>query len=229
MKKILMLLLIAALTAMNCRPAKKRIQFFGDSITQAGSNGDGYITRVKQFLQRDSLDRELEISGSGEIGDRIDNLLARVERDVLSKDPSLVVIWVGVNDVWMKRVKGRPTPENQFVADYSALLATLRSKGIRMMLCTPAVSGERQDGKNEFDHEMDKYSELIRQIAAKEKLPLVDMRRAFMEELKIKNPQNAGQGLLTVDSIHLSAAGNMLAAETIYKKLRSEVQMLNKR
>lgn len=84
-----------------------------------------------------------------------------------------------------------------------------------MLLCTPSVIGEKKDGGNHFDNMLDQYSDLSRKVAAENEVPLVDLRKAFVEWLKQNNPNNADKGLLTGDTVHLNKAGNALVAEKI--------------
>lgn len=51
MKKITAsILAIVLFSAFSVRQDKQKIVFFGDSITQAGVNAGGYITRMKEIL-----------------------------------------------------------------------------------------------------------------------------------------------------------------------------------
>jgi hypothetical protein len=50
-----------------------------------------------------------------------------------------------------------------------------------VILCTPAAIGEKTDYSNPQDGDMNHYSNIIRNIASKNKLPLVDLRKSFLE------------------------------------------------
>lgn len=88
------------------------------------------------------------------------------------------------------------------------------------MLCTPAVIGERTDFSNEQDGDLNKYSNIIRDIAAKNSLPLVDLRKAFLDYNLKNNTANKESGILTTDRVHLNAKGNQLVADEIWKVLQ---------
>src|SRR5580692_10445268 len=83
-------------------PLKKgeRIVFLGDSITEAGVSPKGYVTLIKNSLNEKHKDLGIEIIGAGISGNKVPDLQKRLERDVLMKKPTLVVIYIGINDVW---------------------------------------------------------------------------------------------------------------------------------
>ena len=115
----ILLLLLMGLT-MNDRRAEaagkplnkgERIVFLGDSITQAGAGEGGYVTLVKEALARQYPDLGIEVIGAGISGNRVPDLEARLDRDVIQKKPTLVVIYIGINDVWhSQNGRGRPSP-----------------------------------------------------------------------------------------------------------------------
>src|SRR6266566_3817729 len=74
------------------KPLEKgeRIVFLGDSITQAGAGPDGYVSFVKEAVAKKYADLGIEVIGAGISGNRVPDLEARLERDVLSKKPTLV-------------------------------------------------------------------------------------------------------------------------------------------
>src|SRR5256885_5460352 len=77
-----------------------RVVFLGDSITQAGAGPGGYVTLVREALDKDHKDLGIEVIGAGISGNKVPDLEKRLERDVLGKKPTVVVIYIGINDVW---------------------------------------------------------------------------------------------------------------------------------
>lgn len=80
--------------------------------------------------------------------------------------------------------------------------------------------GEKTDFSNPQDGDMNEYSNIIRKIAIKNSLPLVDLRKAFLEYNVNNNTGNNDRGILTTDRVHLNAAGNQLVADEIWKVLK---------
>lgn len=215
MKLFLVMLIVLTMTSMTT-PPKKKIVFFGDSITEAGVRPDGYITRMRALIPNDRA-AEYELTGAGIGGNKVYDLYLRADDDVLAQKPDVVVIWIGVNDVWHKRSLGTGTDADKFERFYQALIKKIQSKGAQVILVTPAVVGERADMSNELDGDLNHYSNIIRRLAKQFNAPLVDLRLAFMNYLKQHNPDNLEQGILTTDRVHLNDAGNQLVAEAMWQ------------
>src|SRR4051812_48762330 len=81
---------------------KKRVIFFGDSITQQGIESGGYINRIDSMSRLENKSSQYEFIGAGIGGNKVYDLYLRMDSDVLSKNPDVVVIYIGVNDVWHK-------------------------------------------------------------------------------------------------------------------------------
>ena len=220
MKKFLtaftLLIILASFTTFQ-KP--ERIIFFGDSITQAGVNPKGYISVLRDLVKSKGQENKYELIGAGIGGNKVYDLYLRLEDDVLSKDPSTVVIWVGVNDVWHKRSSGTGTDADKFEKFYNALIKKLKEKNIKVLLCTPAAIGEKTDFSNELDGDLNKYAAIIRQIATNNNCELIDLRKAFLDYNLVNNKKNEEKGILTTDRVHLNDAGNKLVAEEMYKHL----------
>jgi lysophospholipase L1-like esterase len=202
--------------------AKKRIVFFGDSITQAGVQPTGYITRISQMLDQKKLSDRYEVVGAGISGNKVYDLYLRLEDDVLAKKPDAVVIWVGVNDVWHKRTSGTGTDADKFDRFYNALLKKLKANNIAVYLCTPAAIGEKTDYTNELDGDLNRYAAIIRRTAASNNCPLIDLRKAFLDYNLEKNKENKESGILTTDRVHLNETGNQFVAEEMFKVLSKD-------
>ena len=200
---------------------KKRVIFFGDSITQQGVEPGGYITRIDSMCKLENRSSEFEFIGSGVGGNKVYDLYLRLDDDVLAKNPDIVVIYIGVNDVWHKASFGTGTDPDKFEKFYTAILKKLKEKSIRVILCTPAVIGERTDFSNQQDGDMNRYSGIIRSIAQKNNLPLVDLRQKFLEYNKQYNTENKESGVLTRDRVHLNEKGNQLVADEMWRVIKS--------
>ncbi|HAO47559.1 MAG TPA: SGNH/GDSL hydrolase family protein [Ferruginibacter sp.] len=221
MKTLLFTSLFALIALLMPSSLRKRVVFFGDSITQAGAKPGGYITKMDSLIALKNLSDRYELVGAGISGNKVYDLYLRMDDDVLSKEPAVVFIYIGVNDVWHKRTGGTGTDADKFEKFYSAIIKKLREKNIQVVLCTPAVIGEKTDFSNEQDGDLNKYSNIIRDLAAKNNLPLVDLRKIFLEYNLKNNPENKESGILTTDRVHLNAKGNQLVADEMLKVLQS--------
>ncbi len=211
--------LLTILLTMSFTAKPKKVIFFGDSITQMGVNPGGYITKIDSICRKQGKADQFEFIGKGIGGNKVYDLYLRLERDVMAHNPDIVVIYIGVNDVWHKSGAGTGTDADKFVQFYQALIDRMKEKNIRIILASPAVIGERTDFSNQQDGDLNLYSNLVRELATKNKLELVDLRKAFLEYNLKNNPENKDRGILTTDRVHLNQKGNLLVAEEMWKVL----------
>ena len=197
-----------------------RIVFLGDSITQGGGGPKGYITLVKKALAEKHKELGIEVVNAGIGGNKVPDLQRRLQKDVLDKKPTLVVIYIGINDIWHGQSDpSKGTTKEKFADGLKEIVGKIKGAGARVVLCTPSVIGEKTGGTNALDGRLDEYSDISRKLAKELKLPLCDLRSAFADYLKTNNSENKAQGILTGDSVHLNDEGNKLVAETILKTI----------
>jgi len=180
MKRILPLILFVVVGFAFISQKKTKVIFFGDSITELGVKKDryvGYILKMDSMLKAEKKDDQYELTGSGISANKVYDLYLRLEDDVLSKNPDVVVI-------------------------------------------TPAVVGEKSDMSNPLDGDLNRYSNIIRDLAKKNELPLVDLRKKFLDYLKDNNPENKEKDILTYDRVHMNNKGNQFLADAMWKVLK---------
>lgn len=207
------------LMSMNYRKKRKKIVFFGDSITNYGARPGGYITYILRLLKEADIEYNYELSGAGVDGDTVYDLLHRVDHDILSEGADIVVIFIGVNDVWQK-LDEKERNDEEFKNIYQAIIDKFTAAAIKIVLCTPTVIGEKTDFSNGLDPELNIYCNVVRTLASKNDLPLVDLRNAFLTYNLTNNLDNKEQGILTIDGVHLNNYGNKLVADEMWKVLQ---------
>ncbi len=197
------------------------IVFLGDSITQAGNDKGGYVALIREELARKYKDLNVKVVGAGISGNKVPDLQKRVDKDVIEKKPSIVVIYIGINDVWHgENDPAKGTPKDKFDMGLREVIEKITKSGAQVILCTPSVIGELPDGTNKNDPRLDEYSEVSRNIAKELNLPLCDLRKEFIVYLKDKNNKDPKKaGILTSDGVHLNAAGNKFVADLLLKML----------
>ena len=214
------------LSAFIGKPQKKiKVIFFGDSITRLGAekdnrSGTGYLRRLDSMAKAEKKSGQYELLGSGIDGNKVYDLYLRMEDDVLSKNPDVVVLFVGVNDVWHKTLLGTGTDADKFEKFYQAVLKKLKDSNIKAILCTPAVVGEKTDYSNPLDGDLNRYSNIIRDIAKKSNLPLIDLRKKYNDYLEKNNPDNKDRGILTYDGVHMNNEGNQFLADAMWNAIK---------
>jgi lysophospholipase L1-like esterase len=218
MKYTLLLALFSLLTISFVAPPKKRVIFFGDSITQMGVNSGGYIEVLKEQLAAQGKSEQYELIGAGIGGNKVYDLYLRVQEDVLDKKPQTVVIYIGINDVWHK-TSGTGTDKDKYEKFYRALIQLFQKNNINVILCTPTVIGEKLNNANPQDTDLNAYGDVVRKLAAEKNCALVDLRKIFLQHLSQYNTDNKESGVLTTDRVHLNDKGNNLVAESILPKI----------
>jgi lysophospholipase L1-like esterase len=221
--KILSIILLVSMSLSSYKTLENptRIVFFGDSITQAGVNKTGYITKMAEMLGSLGLASKYELIGAGIGGNKIYDLYLRHEDDVIAKKPNIVIIYVGINDVWHKTTSRTGTDADKFERFYNALIKRLQKANIQVVICTPTVIGEKFDNTNENDGDLNAYANIIRKIATDNQCKLIDLRKAFMAYEQKNNMENKASGILTTDRVHLTEAGNQFLAETMWETIKT--------
>ena len=109
-----------------------RIVFLGDSITAGGSGKDGYITLIKNALEDKHKDLGIEVVDAGISGNKVPDLQRRVEKDVIGKKPTIVFIYIGINDVWHGETDpSKGTPKDKFEAGLREVIAKIKDSDAR--------------------------------------------------------------------------------------------------
>ena len=195
---------------------RDRIVFLGDSITQAGVGPKGYVTMVKTVLGEKHKDLGVEVIGAGISGNKVPDIQKRLEKDVLAKKPTVVVVYIGINDVWHGETDPkRGTSKADFESGLRDVIGRVKESGARVVLCTPTVIGEKKAGANKLDAQLDEYAGISRKVAADTGARLCDLRKAFVDHLATNNADDKEKGVLTSDRVHLNEAGNKLVADTV--------------
>jgi len=202
---------------------KKKVVFFGDSITQAGVQETGYITMMQQMITDENMSENLELIGEGIGGNKVYDLYLRMQDDVIAHDPDIVFIYIGVNDVWHKQSHGTGTDADKFVRFYQAIIDTFQHHDIDLVLVTPGVIGEKTDYSNTLDGDLNEYTKSIKELAIKNKTGLIDLRGAMLEYNEKNNTENREKGILTNDRVHLNEKGNLFVAETFWEVLKEKM------
>lgn len=211
---------LTRLAAQETAEGLQNVVFLGDSITEAGAEGNGYVNLLRQALTDRNADQKIEVIGKGVSGHKVPDLLSRLKRDVLDLSPDLVVIYIGINDVWHSN-SGQGTPKDEFEKGLTTIIKQITTGGAKVILCTPSVIGEKTDGSNSLDGKLEEYSAISRRVAVATGSTLVDLRKMFLHELKILNSGNAEKDVFTNDGVHLNDAGNEFVKDCMLHRVES--------
>ncbi|MFZ1081899.1 MAG: SGNH/GDSL hydrolase family protein [Candidatus Kryptoniota bacterium] len=198
----------------------ERIVFLGDSITELGGQPTGYVTLVADALKEKYGPKAPEVINAGVSGNKVTDLQLRLERDVLSKNPTVVVIYIGINDVWHFSMPGlKGTSKEDYESGLRDIISRCHAAGAKVILCTPSVIGEKANGENPQDQMLNEYAEISRKVARDTGTRLCDLHRLFIEYLMQHNPKDEHEGILTVDGVHLTDDGNRFVSGIMLKAL----------
>ena len=195
-----------------------RIVFLGDSITAAGVWPGGYVKLTADKLAELHPKLNVQIIGAGISAHKVTDCQYRLKRDVLDKKPTIVVIYIGINDVWHQKNNAGTLPK-PFEAGLRDMVKKINDVGARVILCTPTVIGEKTGGVNHFDKLLDQYAGIGRKVAKDTGSQMIDLRKAFVDYLDDYNTTNKAAGVLTTDTVHLNALGNKFVSGLVLEAL----------
>ncbi len=195
------------------------LAFLGDSITQFGKDTpSGYVRLVVSGLAANDINVKPIFAGIS--GHKSNDMLARVDRDVLTKDPKPAVMTLscGVNDVWhgARGVELEPYKEN-----ITAIIDKAVAAGVRPVILTATMIQENPD--NNENKKLADYNAFLRGLAAERSIPLADlnadMQAALAAAKESGAPQDNGGHYLTADGVHMALPGNIMMAVGVLRAL----------
>ncbi|WP_395719040.1 SGNH/GDSL hydrolase family protein [Prosthecobacter sp.] len=204
----------------------KKIAFLGDSITQGGwGNPAGYVKLVIAGLEANGIKAEPVPAGIS--GHKSDQMLARLDKDVLSKKPQWMTLSCGVNDVW-HGPRGVPLDDamakagtyddkvatrGTYKKNITAIIDQATAAGVKPVMLTATVIHENLASKE--NGLLAPYNDFLRQLAKEKNLPMADLFSMFAERIKAENKPNVK--VLTSDGVHMNTEGNKLMATGVLK------------
>jgi lysophospholipase L1-like esterase len=238
-----LLLVLATLTLPRFASAEiavksgEKIAFLGDSITAGGwSNPAGYVHLVIAGLEANGIKAEPVPAGIG--GHKSDQMLARLDKDVLSKKPQWMTLSCGVNDVW-HGPRGVPLDDEMaksgtyddkvatrgtYKKNIIAIIDQAQAAGVKPVMLTATVIQENLSSKE--NGLLAPYNAFLRELAKEKKLPLADLNAMFQERIKAENKPNVK--VLTSDGVHMNVEGNKLMAVGVLQALGLNAAELDK-
>lgn len=185
--------------------------FIGDSITDCRRRddpeglGDGYVRLLSQGPAADHW----TIENRGVSGDRVVDLRRRWVEDCLALEPTVLTVYVGVNDTWRRFDSGMETPAAVFERDYAALLTAARDLTTldELVLIEPFVLPVRPGQEEWGPLDLDAKRAVVRDLADRfdaALIPLPDILGAAARE--------HGPAAIADDGVHPTPLGHELIA-----------------
>jgi lysophospholipase L1-like esterase len=188
----------------------QKIAFLGDSITAAGRKPLGYCQLVLLALK----DQGISTTGifAGISGHKSNQMLARLEKDVLKHKPDWMTLSCGVNDVWHGK---RGVALEPYKTNITAIVDKAQAAGVKVMILTSTMI--REDQSADLNQKLAPYNAFLKELAKEKGCLFADLNTDMQEALK-KFPASAKKGKqLTSDGVHMNPLGNFMMAKGVAK------------
>lgn len=188
----------------------------------------GVVQLIIMFLLV-SMNIDAQVINAGIAGNTSTELLARIERDVLSHKPDLVIVMVGTNDMLNSK---KMASFELYSSNLSEIVNTLKQNNTEVILLAPPPVDsvylferhERELFHETPDVKMDSVRQIVARTAQINQVYFIDVFQKFKdlnlprhnEDLFIMNPINSGHR----DGIHPTRLGYFFIAENIFSLLK---------
>ena len=193
-----------------------KILFQGDSVTDAGRDrndshdmGNGYPKYASAMIADAYPDIDFEFVNLGISGNRTENLVARLQSDFVDVAPDMVILLIGVNDVWHHFSHNIETTPEYFESNLRLILSTIKqTMGAKLVMIEPfLLYGSDKVGMLE---ELDEKIRIERKLAQEFADAYLPMQAIFAAET-IHTPYTEFSG----DGVHPNAGGAGFIAQKV--------------
>jgi lysophospholipase L1-like esterase len=185
-----MLVLVIVMVACSSARAALVVVALGDSVTK-GVRRDGSVLADQTFVA--VLERELRktypdarVINSGIGGNTSSQMLARLDKDVLSHHPQVTLVMTGLSDAeYIDPGPPRDTPRvalNVFADELRQIIRRVRDAGGQVLLLTPnpmtgkyLYASQGYYKEHDVNSALDSYAASIRSVALETHTDLVDV------------------------------------------------------
>jgi lysophospholipase L1-like esterase len=241
----MLLAMVLSIAAMHsCSAAGRssstvRIVALGDSTTAPEHPWAPEVKRVyadclPRALARYGIEAKVFNAGIGDTTTR--DAVLRLDRDVFSHRPDIVVVQFGINDSWIDADYGKTAPRltrSEYRGNLETIIAAVHVHGSRTVLMTPNpmrwgnpyyIKVFRKhaglldvNATRGIDRLLDIYVQDVREVARREHVPLVDVFNAF--EAYGRVPGQSIRALLLRGGIHPNQRGQDLVCRLLTRTL----------
>jgi len=157
----------------------------------------------------------ITVLNTGISGNRVTDLEARWQRDVLDLEPDWLSVMIGINDVW-RQFDSEPGAEQvepeQYELVYRSLLEKTRSQLDGLVLMTPYFLETNREDPMRL--KMDAYGAITQKLAVEFDAICVDTQTAFDRYLLYQPTES-----LCADRVHPNGLGHMILARAFLNAL----------
>ena len=198
-----------------------KILFYGDSITEGNrdksdpaSLGDGYVYILHEKLKNLYENTEFVFLNRGTSHSKIADLDARADSEVVSEKPDIVVLLIGINDVWSREGMTAHFEEVAFSASYQSVVSKIKGCGAKLIVVEPFLFNVPD--KKRFRRDFDRMAAIVCSIAEKYADAYVPL-----DEMFAGVSLSVGISAYSADGIHPTHRAARLIADNVIKKIRT--------
>jgi lysophospholipase L1-like esterase len=177
-----------------------------------------------------SCARNITVLNKGIGGNNSEDLLRRLERDVLAESPDLVILMTGSNDMINSK---KFISFAAFRDNYQSLISQMKARGMQVVVMSPPPVDTgyvfQRHNRNLFQQDpndkLDSLNHMIRQLAKANGVHYIDLHQAFKAK---GTPNRSTQSLLVnqanlgiPDGLHPTREGYQLIAAEVYQYLKA--------
>jgi lysophospholipase L1-like esterase len=208
-----------------------KVLFQGDSITDAGRNrelltdlGPGYPACAAALMTELFPTLSFTFTNRGISGNRTEHLVERLQQDFIDLQPELVILMIGVNDVWHHYAfEFVETTDDQFEANYRRVLDNLKSRtNARILMIQPFLLENVDPGKQILCEELARKKTIVKKLAdeyADAFLPLDEVLHTQIEE---------EPAYYSADGVHPTPDGACYIGEAYLRAIAPMIELLSK-
>jgi lysophospholipase L1-like esterase len=208
---------MGTLTAQEGNTLRPTVVVLGDSITKGVRPG---VTDKQTFAGILGGEHNQIVANVGIGGERTDQAITRLDRDVISRRPEFALIMYGTNDSFIDQEKtaSRITVDT-YRSNLTAIVEGLLLAGIEPVLMTPprwAADAPTNGNSENPNRSLERFVKVCRQVATENRIPLIDHFAHWTAT------EAGGKNLSqwTTDGCHPNPAGHAAIAKVILSKMR---------
>ena len=197
---------------------QSKLLFIGDSITDCGWREDsekigfGYVRMIRDWLRAREPANSPVVINRGISGNKVPDLMARWQRDVIDLSPDVVSVMIGINDVWhgLSPATQPGVGIDQYITTYRQILMELRGRlpGCRLVLCEPTVISP--PASKEGNAALRAYVSAVNQLAES----FVADGIVRLHDVFLRAESQRPDVDWTTDGVHPTSSGHALIART---------------
>ena len=166
----------SALSAQIAVKSGDKIVFMGDTVTRMGNGRAGFLNLVMSALQTNGV-KAVKIP-AGASGHKSNQMLGRMDRDVIQKAPQIMVLSCGMSDVQQGK---RGVSLEDYKKNMTQIVDKALAAGIKVYILTSTMITENPDHPN--NQKLAGYNDFLRTLAKEKSCTLVDVNADMQKRL----------------------------------------------